>query len=71
MDTVFHCIQDGQKFYRVVLNGRGIFIGSEAECSRFVSIHNAKVAQEHADLARTPRARPVSVKTYRQLRAHG
>ncbi len=69
MDVLFHCIQDGQKFYRVVLNGREIFVGSEEECDRFIGIHNEKVAQEQIDHARTPRNRPVSVRTYRQLRA--
>lgn len=68
MDVLFHCIQDGQKFYRVVLNGREIFVGSHDECDRFIAIHNEKVAQEQIENARTPRNRPVSVRTYRQLR---
>ena len=70
MDVVFYCIQDGKSFYRVVLNGRQIFLGAKDECARFIEIHNEKVAQEHVENARTPRSRPVSVRTYRRLRAH-
>lgn len=70
MDVVFHCIQEGQKFYRVVLNGREIFVGAREECARFIEIHNRKVASEQVDRTRTPRNRPVSVRTYRQLRIH-
>lgn len=70
MDILFHCIQDGHKLYRVVRNGRQIFVGTEGECDRFVEIHNQKVAQEQLEQARTPRNRPVSVRTYRQVRAH-
>ncbi len=69
MEIVFHCIQGGQTFYRVELNGRRIFVGGQDECGRFMMIHNQKVAQEHVDQARTPRGRPVSVRTYRQVRA--
>lgn len=69
MDVLFHCIQDGQKFYRVVLNGREIFLGCRDECDRFIEIHKEKVSQEQIEHARTPRSRPVSVRTYRQLRA--
>lgn len=70
MEVVFYCIQDGQSFYRVVLNGRQIFVGTKEECGRFIDIHNEKVAEERADHARIPRSRPVSVRTYRRLRAH-
>jgi len=68
MDTLFHCIQDGRKLYRVVRHGRQIFVGAAEECARFIEIHNQKVLQEQVDAARTPRNRPVSVRTYRQLR---
>ena len=69
MDVVFLCIQDGKRFYRVVLNGQQIFVGTRDECDRFIEIHNQKVLQEQIDAQKTPRSRPVSVKTYRQLRA--
>jgi hypothetical protein len=68
MDVVFLCIQGGKSFYRVVLNGQEIFVGTRGECTRFIEIHNEKVAQEHIDQQKTPRGRPVSIRTY-QVRA--
>ena len=70
MEIVFYCIQDGQSFYRVVLNGKQIFLGTKDECGRFIEIHNQKVEDERLEHQRVPRNRPVSVRTFRRLRAH-
>ncbi len=70
MEVVFKCIQGGSKYYGVRLNGEQIFVGTSGECERFIEIHNAKVAQAQIDDRRTPRSRPVSIRTYRQARAH-
>ena len=67
MEIVFYCIQGGSSFYSVRLNGNQIFVGTRDECDRFIEIHNQKVAQEHQDALRTPRNRPVQVRTYRQV----
>ncbi len=69
MQIVFKCIQGGSKYYSVQLNGVQIFVGISGECERFIEIHNTKVAQSQVDDKRTPRSRPVSIRTYRQTRA--
>jgi len=70
MDVVFYCIQDGKSLHRVILNGKQLFVGTQDECDRFIEIHNQKVVQERLDDQRVPRNRPVSVRTFRRLRAH-
>jgi hypothetical protein len=69
METVFLCLQGGRKFYSVRLNGQEIFVGTQSECDRFRLIHERKVREEREDLLRTPRAKAVAVRTYRQVRA--
>lgn len=69
METVFLCLQGGRKLYSVRLNGQEIFVGTQGECERFLQIHDRKVAEERADQERTPRAKPVAIRTYRQVRA--
>jgi hypothetical protein len=68
METRFLCIQGGRKYYAVILNGEQIFAGTLPECGRFMKIHDAKVAEEHAADLRPLRARAVPVTTYRQAR---
>ena len=67
MEVLFKCLQEGKRYYGVRLNGQEIFVGSTEECERFIAIHNNKVAQEHEDAQRTPRARPFAIRTYRQV----
>jgi hypothetical protein len=69
METVFLCLQGGRKFYSVRRNGQEIFVGTQTECERFRAIHDRKVREEREDLLRTPRAKAVAVRTYRQVRA--
>jgi hypothetical protein len=69
MEIVFLCLQNGRKFYSVRLNGQEIFVGTQGECDRFLEIHNRKVDEERVEHSRTPRARPYTVRTYRQARA--
>ena len=68
MEIVFKCLQGGQRYYSVRLNGQELFVGTGDECDRYIEIHNAKVAQQHLDDRRTPRNRPVTVRTYREWR---
>jgi hypothetical protein len=68
MEVLFLCLQNGKKFYSVRLNGEEIFVGTRGECDRFLEIHNRKVDEERVGLQKTPRARPVSIRTYRQAR---
>lgn len=68
MEVLFKCLQEGKRYYGVRLNGQEIFVGSTEECERFIGMHNEKVAEEQADQLRTPRNRPVSIRTYRQVR---
>lgn len=70
MEVLFKCLQAGKRFYTVRLNGQDLFTGAKEECERYIEIHNQKVAQEQLDNLRTPRNRPVLIRTYRQLRAH-
>jgi hypothetical protein len=68
METRFLCVQNGRKYYAVVLNGEQIFAGTLPECGRFMAIHERKVAEEHAADLRPVRSRTVPVQTYRQTR---
>lgn len=68
MEIVFYCIQGGTSYYSVRLNGKQIFVGAREECDRFIDIHNSKVRQEQVDATKTPRGRPVQVRTFRALR---
>ena len=68
MDVRFLCLQGGKKFFSVLLNGESIFVGTRPECARFVEIHEEKVARDLEDAMKTPRNRPVAVRTYRQSR---
>ena len=70
MEVLFKCLQGGERYYGVRLNGRELFVGTRDECRRYISIHNRKVADEQAEHRRTPRSRPVSIRTYRAVRAH-
>ena len=65
MDVRFVCIQGGRKYYEVVICGEQIFVGTRAECARFMKIHDEKVAQEQADNLRDPRSRAVPVRVFR------
>ena len=69
MEVVFKCLQGGKRFYGVKLNGQELFVGTSEECDRYIEIHNQKVLQERIDESRPPRSRPVSIRTYRQMRA--
>jgi len=68
MEVLFKCLQDGNRYYGVRLNGEELFVGTNNECERFIAIHNAKATQQQLDDQRTPRNRPVSIRTYRQVR---
>ena len=68
MEVLFKCLQQGKRFYSVRLNGQELFVGSDDECERFVDLHNHKVAQEQLEQSRTPRSRPITIRTYRQVR---
>lgn len=68
MDTRFLCIQHGRQYFEVVLQGEQIFVGSRAECERFMKIHDEKVARAQADALRDPRSRAVPVRVYRNSR---
>ncbi len=68
MDIRFLCLQGGKKFFGVLLNGESIFVGTRPECARFIQIHEEKVARDLEDAMKTPRGRPVAVRTYRQSR---
>jgi hypothetical protein len=68
MEVLFKCLLGGKRFYGVRLNGLELFVGTQDECTRFMEIHNQKVAQERIEDQRTPRARAVTVRTYRQVR---
>lgn len=70
MEVLFKCLPGGERYYSVRLNGRELFVGSQDECRRYISIHNRKVAEEHIEQRRTPRSKPVSIRTYRAARAH-
>ena len=69
MDTRFLCLQHGRQYFEVVLQGERIFVGSRAECERFLKIHDEKVAQAQAEALRDPRSRAVPVRVFRQTRA--
>jgi hypothetical protein len=68
MERVFLCIQGGRKLFSIRRQGQEIFVGSPAECDRFLEIHARKVAEERAEDQRPQRARPFVVRRYRQPR---
>ncbi len=68
MDVVFKCLQGGTRYYGVRLHGQERFVGSREECERYLEIHAHKVTAEQAEARRPRRNRPVSVRTYRQVR---
>jgi hypothetical protein len=69
MEILFRCIEAGRRYYSVRLNGQEIFVGTRAECDRFLRIHDQKVAEEQAEARRVPRGRPAQLRIYRTLRA--
>lgn len=69
MEILFRCIEAGRRYYGVRLNGQEIFVGTHAECDRFLKIHNEKVSLEQAEARRTPRGRPAQLHIYRTVRA--
>ena len=69
MNVQFKCLQDGIRYYRVLRDSLEIFVGTRDECDRFLSIHRTKVEQERLDGLKTPRGKPVQIRTYRQRRA--
>jgi hypothetical protein len=69
MEILFKCLQDGTRYYAVRLNGQEIFVGSGAECERFISIHNRKVSEQQEQQRRPPRGRLVEIRTYKSVKA--
>ena len=65
MEIRFYAVQNGKKFYKVILHGEDIFCGTKGECQRFIKIHNEKV---HRNVTETSaaRPRPGNVRTYRK-----
>ena len=68
MEVLFKCLQDGMRYYAVRRGGQELFVGSGEECKRYLDLHTLKVKQQLLDDKRTPRQRPVSIRTYRQTR---
>lgn len=68
MEILFKCLQDGKRFYAVRRGSYEVFVGTRAECTRFLEIHEAKVREEHRDALRPQRSRPVVPRTYRHAR---
>jgi len=68
MDIVFKCLQDGIRYYSVRLHGQERFVGSSEECERYIGINACKVREQREEDRRPRRSRPVSVRTYRQVR---
>ncbi len=68
MEVLFKCLQQGKRYYSVRLNGQELFVGTSDECERYMQLHEQKVAQEQLEHARTPRSRPFTIRTYRQVR---
>ncbi len=69
MHVQFKCLQDGLRYYRVMRDSLEIFVGTRDECDRFLTIHFAKVEQERLDGLKTPRSKPVLIRSYRAIRA--
>jgi hypothetical protein len=69
MTVRFLCLQHGRQYFEVVLQGERIFVGSRAECERFMKLHDEKVARAQADALKDPRSRSVPVRVFRQSRA--
>jgi len=68
MEVLFKCLQEGKRYYAVRRNGEELFVGTGEECERYLGLHQKKVEQQRIDERRTPRSRPVSIRTYRQVR---
>ena len=47
INTQFHCVDEGKRYFVVLDNGHQIFCGLEDECERFIEIHAEKVATQH------------------------
>ena len=65
MEIRFYAVQNGKKFYKVILHGEEIFCGTKGECQRFIKIHNEKVQRSLTENS-TPRPRPGNVRVYRR-----
>ena len=65
MEIRFYCIQNGKKFYKVILHGEDIFCGTKGESQRFIKIHNEKVQKALLDPS-NPRPRPGKIRAYRR-----
>jgi hypothetical protein len=65
MEIRFYAVQNGKKFYKVILHGEEIFCGTKGECQRFIKIHNEKVQRNLLETS-TPRPRPGKVRVYRR-----
>ena len=68
MELTFVCLQDGRRLYAVRQYGRELFVGTRAECTRYLEIHNQKVLEEHRAARANPRMRPYTARTYRVAR---
>lgn len=69
MDVRFLCLQHGRQYFEVLRQGECLFVGSRAECDRYMKLHDEKVAKAQADAMKDPRSRSVPVRVYRQSRA--
>jgi hypothetical protein len=65
MELVFRCLDSGRKLFSVMRQGQEIFVGTEEECTRFLSLHDQKVSEERELERRPPRHAPMRAKTYR------
>ena len=68
MEVLFKCLLEGKRFYCVRLNGQELFVGMRDECERYIGLHKEKVLQAQLEERRTPRNRPITIRTYRQVR---
>ena len=68
MEILFKCLQAGARYYSVRLHGQELFVGTTDECERYIEVHNNKVLQQQEEERRPQRARPVSIRSYRQTR---
>ena len=65
MEIRFYAVQNGKKFYKVILHGEEIFCGTKGECQRFIKIHNEKVQRNLVENS-NPRPRPGRIRVYRR-----
>lgn len=65
MEIRFYAVNNGTKFYKVLLHGEDIFCGTKGECARFAKIHNEKVQRTLVDTT-NPRSRVGRVRVYRR-----